>query len=97
MTKGLKAIHEEINSAKMENVDKDEFQDAYHLRFIGKNYAKFIADLPTETLIVPNTEWNNLPENKNSQNVLRAGGQGFESLPVHHFFRHLAEDAFFVG
>ena len=56
----------------------------------------FIADLPTETLIVPNTEWNNLPENKNSQNVLHAGCQGFESLAVHHFFRHLAEDAFFV-
>ncbi|MBR2082462.1 MAG: hypothetical protein IJ876_05595 [Elusimicrobiaceae bacterium] len=78
MGEGLKAIHEKINSAKMDNVDKTEFQDAYQLRFIGKNYAKFIADLPTETLLVPNTEWNNLSENLNSQNIFITG----DNLPV---------------
>lgn len=78
MTKGLKDIHNEITSAKMENVDKAEFQDAYQLRFIGKNYAKFIADLPTETLLVPNTKWNNQPENQNSQNIFITG----DNLPA---------------
>lgn len=78
MTKGLKEIHDEINSTKMDNVDKEEFQDAYQLRFIGKNYAKFIADLPTETLLVPNTKWNNQPENQNSQNIFITG----DNLPA---------------
>ena len=73
MWEGLQAIRKAISSSKVENVDKEEVKDGYQLRFVGKNYAKFITGLPTETLFVPNTEWNNQAENRNSQNVFITG------------------------
>lgn len=73
MFEGLKAIRKEINSAKMENIDNEEIKDGYQIRFIGKNYAKFTASLPTETVLVPDTEWNGQENNKNSQNIFITG------------------------
>lgn len=48
-------------------------QGGYELRFLGKNYAKMLAALDTETVIVPDDEHNLKSENKNSQNVYISG------------------------
>lgn len=48
-------------------------QEGYELRFLGKNYAKMLAALDTETVIVPDEEHNSKPENKNSRNVYISG------------------------
>lgn len=48
-------------------------QEGYELRFLGKNYAKMLATLDTETVIVPDDEHNSKPENKDSQNVYISG------------------------
>ncbi|MCM1325020.1 MAG: site-specific DNA-methyltransferase [Bacteroidales bacterium] len=51
----------------------DISQEGYELKFLGKNYAKMIASLDTETIIVPDDVHNSLPENKNSENVYISG------------------------
>ena len=48
-------------------------QEGYELRFLGKNYAKMLAALDTETVIVPDEEHNSKPENKDSRNVYISG------------------------
>ncbi|MBQ6342271.1 MAG: site-specific DNA-methyltransferase [Anaerolineaceae bacterium] len=47
--------------------------EGYELRFLGKSYAKLLAALDTETVIVPDEEHNEKPENKNSQNIYISG------------------------
>ena len=44
-------------------------EEGYELRFLGKNYARLLASLDTTTVIVPDEEHNNLPENKDSKNI----------------------------
>lgn len=51
----------------------DISQEGYELKFLGKNYAKMLASLDTETVIVPDDAHNNLPENANSENVYISG------------------------
>src|SRR5699024_7018857 len=41
--------------------------------FLGKSFAKYIAGLKTETVLVPHTEHNSLDENKDSQNSYIVG------------------------
>ena len=53
--------------------DKDEIGDGFQLRFVGKSYAKYIKELDTETMLVPDTAWNEREENKNSENVFITG------------------------
>ena len=48
-------------------------QEGYELRFLGKNYARLLAALDTETVIVPDDVHNAKPENKDSQNVYISG------------------------
>lgn len=48
-------------------------QEGYELRFLGKSYAKMLAALDTETVIVPDDEHNSQPENRDSQNVYISG------------------------
>ena len=48
-------------------------EEGYELRFLGKNYARLLASLDTTTVIVPDTEHNNLPENKDSKNIYISG------------------------
>ena len=48
-------------------------QEGYELRFLGKNYAKMLAALDTETVIVPDEEHNTKPENRDSKNVYISG------------------------
>jgi adenine-specific DNA-methyltransferase len=70
---GMQKIRKEIEDAKIENPDREEISDGYQLRFVGKDYAKFITGLPTETMLVPDTEWNEKTENKNSENIFITG------------------------
>lgn len=66
------------------NFDVDKFKDlikadvditheGYDLNFLGKNYAKLLASIDTTTVIQPDLEHNNKPENANSQNVYISG------------------------
>ena len=48
-------------------------QEGYELRFLGKSYAKMLAALDTETVIVPDEEHNSKPENRDSRNVYISG------------------------
>ena len=54
--------------------DKTEVtNEGYELRFLGKSYAKLLASTDTTTVIVPDDEHNELPENKNSENLYISG------------------------
>lgn len=54
--------------------DKTEVTtEGYELRFLGKSYAKLLASTDTTTVIVPDDEHNQLPENKNSENLYISG------------------------
>ncbi len=47
--------------------------EGYELKFLGKNYARLLASVDTTTVIVPDEEHNNKPENINSQNIYISG------------------------
>lgn len=51
----------------------DISHEGYELKFLGKNYAKMLASLDTETVIVPDETHNSLPESINSENVYISG------------------------
>ncbi len=51
----------------------DISHEGYELKFLGKNYAKMLASLDTETIIVPDEVHNSLPENVNSENIYISG------------------------
>ena len=53
--------------------DIDISKESYGLNFLGKNYSKLIASLESDTVIQPDEEHNNQPENINSQNVYISG------------------------
>lgn len=48
-------------------------KEGYGLNFLGKNFAKYVASLDTETILVPDEENNNKVENKNSENIYISG------------------------
>lgn len=48
-------------------------KEGYELKFLGKNYARMLASLDTETVIVPDEVHNSKPENSNSENVYISG------------------------
>ena len=47
--------------------------EGYELRFLGKNYARLLASVDTTTVIVPDEEHNQKPENANSENIYISG------------------------
>ena len=51
----------------------DITREGYKLDWLGKSYARLLANLKTETLLAPNAEHNALPENANSENLLIQG------------------------
>lgn len=51
----------------------DVTREGYNLDFLGKNYANLIASTETETVIQPDIAHNDLPENRNSQNIYISG------------------------
>ncbi|MCC1484248.1 site-specific DNA-methyltransferase [Winogradskyella immobilis] len=63
----IERFKEEIN----EKVDITK--EGYELKFLGKSYAKLLASLDTTTVITPNKEHNELPENKDSENIYISG------------------------
>lgn len=53
--------------------DVNVVNEGYELKFLGKNYARLLTTLETETVIVPNEEHNNKDENRNSENIYITG------------------------
>jgi type III restriction enzyme/adenine-specific DNA-methyltransferase len=47
--------------------------EGYDLNFLGKSYAKLLASIDTTTVIIPDEEHNNKPENKDSKNIYISG------------------------
>lgn len=47
--------------------------EGYELKFLGKNYGRLLASLDSTTVIVPDEEHNNRPENRESQNIYISG------------------------
>ena len=47
--------------------------EGYELKFLGKNYAKMLASIDTETVMVPDEEHNAKPENRDSRNLYITG------------------------
>lgn len=54
-------------------VKVDLVNEGYELKFLGKGYAKLLASFDTTTVITPNIVHNNLPENKESENIYISG------------------------
>lgn len=67
----------------------DISQEGYELKFLGKNYAKMIASLDTETVIVPDDIHNNQPENAKSKNVYISGDKE-KCIPADHINEYSA-------
>ena len=62
--------------AKLQEQLKDKvdvIHEGYELNFLGKSYAKLLASIDTTTVIKPDTEHNDKPENKNSENIYISG------------------------
>src|SRR5699024_2548212 len=53
--------------------DINVLNEGYELKFLGKNYARLLVTLETETVIVPNEEHNQKEENKDSENIYITG------------------------
>ncbi|MEQ8131955.1 site-specific DNA-methyltransferase [Enterococcus faecalis] len=53
--------------------DINVVNEGYELKFLGKNYARLLVTLETETVIVPNEEHNQKEENKDSENIYITG------------------------
>lgn len=48
-------------------------QEGYELKFLGKNYARLLATLNTDSVIVPNENHNSTEENEESENIYITG------------------------
>lgn len=55
------------------NTNTSIVKEGYGLNFLGKNYAKYVSSLDTETILVPDEENNSKEENKNSENIYISG------------------------
>lgn len=53
--------------------DVDLSKEGYELNFLGKSYARLQTSLETKTVITPDNEHNNKPENINSENIYISG------------------------
>src|SRR5699024_2611006 len=53
--------------------DINVLNEGYEIKFLVKNYARFLVTLETETVIVPNKEHNQKEENKDSENIYITG------------------------
>lgn len=73
MWEGLQAVRKEIQESVNTIHDNEEIHDGFQLRFVGKSYAKFVTGLPSETVLVPDNDWNNQENNKDSQNIFITG------------------------
>lgn len=53
--------------------------EGYDLNFLGKNYARLLSSMDTTTVIVPDEEHNDKPENANSQ-IIYISGDNLDGL-----------------
>ncbi|HBV4733628.1 TPA: site-specific DNA-methyltransferase, partial [Klebsiella pneumoniae] len=53
--------------------DVELSKESYSLNWLGKSYARLLANLPPKTLLTEDKDHNQLEENKNSQNLLIKG------------------------
>ena len=61
---------------RFKDMMKDEVDisnEGYSLDFLGKDYANLIASIDTTTVIEPDLEHNEKPENKDSENIYISG------------------------
>lgn len=65
----------DIEKFKTEIIQDIDFSsEGYEMNFLGKNYAKYIADsIDTETVLEPNIDHNSKPQNKKSENIYITG------------------------
>jgi len=64
----------DLERFKSEISDKTNIiEEGHELKFLGKGYAKLLISSESTTVIKPNIEHNNLPENKNSENLYISG------------------------
>jgi len=65
-----------LDIAKLTEQLKDKVDivhEGYELKFLGKSYAKLLASIDTTTIIKPDAEHNDKPENKDSENIYISG------------------------
>lgn len=60
-----------INMLSKEDIDIE--REGYELQFLGKSYAKYITSTQTTTVLTPDIEHNEKPENKDSENLYIVG------------------------
>ena len=53
--------------------DVELSKESYSLNWLGKSYARLLANLPPKTLLIEDKEHNQRDENRNSQNLLIKG------------------------
>ncbi|MDR2644150.1 MAG: site-specific DNA-methyltransferase [Planctomycetaceae bacterium] len=58
---------------ELKEADISEVCDGYKLNFVGKDYARLQTGRVAETMIVPDCNHNNKPENRNSGNIFITG------------------------
>jgi adenine-specific DNA-methyltransferase len=71
--KGLKSAIEFNANYALKDPNHDEIKDGYGLNWVGKNYAKLVSSLATETVVIPDVEHNAEGLNVDSQNVFLTG------------------------
>ncbi|MFY0706716.1 site-specific DNA-methyltransferase [Escherichia coli] len=57
----------------VKSTDVELSKESYSLNWLGKSYARLLANLPPKTLLTEDKDHNQLEENKNSQNLLIKG------------------------
>ena len=64
----------DIEKLKLElGKGSDIINEGYSLNWLGQSYSRVLRDCPTTTLIKPDNDHNQLPENINSDNVYIEG------------------------
>lgn len=76
-------LPEKMAEALQSNSIKTE-KESYSLNWLGKSYAKILKDRQPETLLAEDIEYNQKPENQNSENILIQG----DNLEVLKHLKH---------
>ena len=74
-----------IQEKILEMIDASEIElskESYSLNWLGKSYARLLANLPPKTLINEDAEHNKQEQNKNSNHLL-IKGDNLEVLKTH--------------
>ena len=58
---------------KLQQEEVEFHKEGYEMKFLGNSYARLQSSTETDTVITPDVEHNNLPENKDSENIYIVG------------------------